>query len=481
MSEQGLVYLIIGVVGIIAAAILFYLASVSYQSRVKKNKPFNSASADMALDQSIENVIADEINKSAFSGVNSREIVSRLSLSVSKEMDRRLARKAGELSQKYESLIQEKTKNEELAWRKYEKISEDKKETEAVIHSIAEGLVVVDSNGKVIMLNPAAEKMLGVNKKDKLGRPLNEDLKDEQLISLARNKGDTQGREIELMSPQDETRKVLRASTAVIENEAGKTVGMVSVLSDITKQKELDQMKSGFVANVSHELRTPLVAMEKSISLILGKDAGPLTETQEQFLSIAERNLKRLSSLINDLLNLSKLEAGKMEIKRRSFSLQAVVKESVDSLNTWARARSVEILNKIPPGLPEADIDPDRIIQVLNNLIGNGVKFTPENGAITIEALLQDNGKWLEVAVQDTGIGIAGENLPKVFSKFYQVGERVATDISGTGIGLSISKEIVELHGGKIRVESEKGQGARFIFTLPVSLVSALKASARAG
>jgi len=315
-------------------------------------------------------------------------------------------------------------------------------------------------------MNPAAEKILGTSSKDKVGRPIDENLKEEQLVSLCTTADDEEKKEIELVSPQDETRKVIRASSAVIESEDGQTIGMVSVLSDITKQKELDSMKSAFVASVSHELRTPLVAIEKSISLLLTRATGPLSDNQEQFLTIADRNLKRLARLINDLLDLSKLEAGKMQVKMQPVALDKVINESIDGLNNWASSKSIQIQRNIAPGLPEANLDPDRIIQVMTNLVGNAIKFTPVNGVVTVSASLNSHN--IEVSVQDTGIGIPQESLEKVFDKFYQVGERAATDISGTGIGLSIAKEIVELHGGRIWVESERGNGAKFTFTLPV-------------
>jgi len=320
------------------------------------------------------------------------------------------------------------------------------------------------------MMNPAAERMLGVSRKDKIGKRILDDLKEEQLVALVKDSPNREEKEIELISQQDETKKILRASSAVIENEHGQTVGMVSVLSDITKQKELDRMKSSFVANVSHELRTPLVAIDKSLSLILSKSTGEISETQEQFLTLAERNLKRLSLLVNDLLDLAKLEAGKMEIRPMPESIDKVIYESVETLNTWAKTKSINIETKIESGLPQVNIDSARIIQVLNNLIGNAIKFTPNNGSIVVEIkLMQKERRAIEVSVTDTGVGIAGDDLPKVFDKFYQAGERVSTDINGTGIGLSIAKEIVELHGGKIWVESGRGNGAKFIFRLPLT------------
>ena len=173
-----------------------------------------------------------------------------------------------------------------------------------------------------MMMNPAAEKLLGMSGKSKMGRPLTENLREEQLVSLVKTGQERKNKEIELVSQHDETKKILRASSAVIEDADGKTVGMVSVLSDITKQRELDELKANFVASVTHELRTPLVAMDKSIALILNKDAGELSGPQEEILTIAQRNLKRLSFLINDLLDLSKLEARKMALSRQASSLE---------------------------------------------------------------------------------------------------------------------------------------------------------------
>ncbi|MFA5157403.1 MAG: ATP-binding protein [Candidatus Omnitrophota bacterium] len=469
MSPLTIVYIVTGIIGIATALFLAQMAArMSSRTALDTGIKGKKLSLDAAAEDGLRQTILKEVGATALPRQQSHEIANRLSSVLSRELEKKVAQTEEELSHKYETIIKEKDKNEEIAWRKYEKVLTDKKETEAVIRSIAEGLVVVDASGKVVMMNPAAEKLLGVSRKDKIGKPVLDNLKEEQLVSLSRESpAGHDGREIELVSRQDETKKVLRASTAVIENENGHTVGMVSVLSDITKQKELDRLKANFVASVSHELRTPLVAIDKSISLMLNKNAGEITETQEQFLNIAARNLKRLSVLVNDLLDLSKLEAGRMEIRRKPTAVDALINESVAGLANWAKTKLINLEAKIQAGLAEADIDPDRTMQVLNNLIGNAIKFTPANGTITIEAK-SESQDWIEVSVRDTGIGIAKDNLGKVFDKFYQVGERVSSDINGTGIGLSIAKEIVELHGGRIWAESEQGEGARFVFTIPV-------------
>ena len=422
------------------------------------------------IDATLKQTIFDEINEYVDSSQKGREISRVVSAVFSKELDKRVEEAKVEIDDKYQKLVEQKSKNEDIAWKKYNKVLGDQKRTEAVIRSIAEGLVVVDSNGKVVMMNPAAEKLLDVSRKEKVGKPVMDGLKGEELVTLSKDLADEKDRkEIELISQDDETKKVLRASSAVIEDESGKTVGMVSVLSDITKQKQLDRMKEGFIANVSHELRTPIVAVEKSLSLILSKAAGAITPTQEQFLSIAERNLKRLNILINDLLDLSKLEAGKMEFKSSLGSLPELIDESVGTLNAWADSKSIKITTSIPKNMPQVKLDSNRIIQVLNNLIGNAIKYTPKGGAVNVEVSLDNQQGEAQVTIQDNGIGIEEKNLPKIFDKFYQVGERTPTDIGGTGIGLSIAKEIVEKHAGRIWAESEKGKGTRFIFTLPLS------------
>lgn len=471
MSSIAIIYIVTAIVSIAIALWLFNLTKLSTRARTvadDKRKKQGYLASSILSDESVRQTIFEEINEIVDSQPSRQETIKKISEVFSRELEKRIDLNTQELSKKYETIIKREKQNEEIAWKKYKRVLSDKEKTEAVIRSIAEGLVVVDAQGKVIMMNPAAEKLLGVSKKDKVGKALLENLKEEQLISLVKGAEDKEEREIELVSQRDETKKVLRASSAVIENENGQTIGMVSVLSDITKQKELDQLKNSFVANVSHELRTPLVAIDKSLSLILNKSTGEISPTQEEFLSIAQRNLKRLSLLVNDLLDLSKLEAGKMEFKRQLSSIEKIVDESIEGLNTWAKTKSIVLEKKIQGGIPQANVDSNRIIQVLNNLIGNAIKFTPNNGNITVEANFQSEKEEIEICVQDTGIGILKENLPKIFDKFFQVSERVPTDINGTGIGLSIAKEIVELHGGKIWAENEEGQGAKFIFTLPL-------------
>ncbi|MDD5596114.1 MAG: ATP-binding protein [Candidatus Omnitrophica bacterium] len=471
MSFIAIIYTVTAVVSIVIALVLFNLTKLSGQAKIdadNKRKAIEGLDANTFEDKPLKQAILEEINDLVDSKAKGQEVSQKLIDTFDKELEKRIDQNTHELDKKYEAIIQEEKHNEEVTWKKYKKVLSDKKNTDAVIRSIAEGLVIVDAQGRVVMMNPAAEKLLGVSKKEKVGKSILENLKEEQLVSLVNESQDKDDKEIELVSQKDDTKRTLRASSAVIENENGQSIGMVSVLSDITKQKELDQLKANFVSNITHELRTPLVAIDKSIALILAKNAGEISSAQEEFLSIAQRNIKRLSIMINDLLDLSKLEAGKMKINALPTSIAFVIEEAVGSLINWSKTKSISIEKKIENGLPQINIDGDRIIQVLTNLIGNAIKFTPANGNVIIEASLSAESKEVMITVQDNGVGISKEDLPNIFNKFYQAGERVASDINGTGIGLSIVKEIVELHRGKIWVESEKGVGARFIFTLPL-------------
>lgn len=419
------VYVATGVASIVIAAVLVYVAKLSIQAREEEKRKLKQYMDSHARgDESLQETLYEKMGEFVDTE-NQRLEASRKVLEVfDKELEKKTEHTVKELSKKYENVIAEKNKDNKVAWDKYKKVSRDKKTTEAVVRSISEGLVVVDKSGKVVMLNPAAEKLLGVEKKGKIGKSVLGNLKSEQLVSFVKEGTDPEDREIELVSKENETKKVLRASSAVIENENGQTVGMVSVLSDVTKQKELDRLKSNFVSNITHELRTPLVATQKSVTLLLTKSAGSITNAQENFLSVADRNLKRLSILIDDLLDLSKMEAGKLELRREVLSIDRVVDDSIESLDTWAKTKSINIEKKLHAGVPEVNIDADRIIQVLNNLIGNAIKYTPENGNITVEIASGGDNNSVELSVADTGIGIPEENLPHIFDKFYQVGER---------------------------------------------------------
>jgi signal transduction histidine kinase len=232
--------------------------------------------------------------------------------------------------------------------------------------------------------------------------------------------------------------------------------------------KDLDRLKSAFVANVSHELRTPLTAIKGAIDLLLREVAGPLNEKQTHYLARVRSNTHRLAGLIMDVLDLSKIEEGKIELHPGPVSLAGLLHEIVETLKPIATEKEIVLQATIPESSLLAWADRDKITQVLTNLIGNAVKFIPPGGRVNVSATI-DDGEWVRVSVIDDGPGISEDEKDRIFDRFYQIAEVGGAKPKGTGLGLAISKALVELHGGKIWLESELNRGSTFHFTLPVS------------
>lgn len=234
-----------------------------------------------------------------------------------------------------------------------------------------------------------------------------------------------------------------------------------------TQLKQLDEMKEEFISSVSHELRSPLAAIKGYIDLLLKGKAGPVSPTQQEYLTIAKESSERLARFINNILDLAKLKGGRMEFSKEPVTLAVLANDIARLFKPPADENQVTLQLDIPNPAMEIQADPERIRQVLTNLISNAIKCTPEGGTITVWA--RENGKDVRIGVKDTGIGIPQDSLQKVFNKFEQVKETKhrVRKTTGTGLGLSIAKEIVEAHGGKIWVESQLNHGANFIFTLP--------------
>jgi signal transduction histidine kinase len=259
-----------------------------------------------------------------------------------------------------------------------------------------------------------------------------------------------------------------------VEDYNGKTVGMVTILNDITRQKEIEKMKTDFVANVSHELRTPLSTIQQNIALLIEGLPGALNETQMKFLSITQNNIKRLKRLISDLLDSAAIEAGKFKLKISKVDINEIINNVVTFLSRWAKTKDISMQTDLPPGSEVLEMDKDRIEQVLTNLISNAVKFTPEGGKILISSIVREPTEQIpqgaiEISVRDSGPGIAPGDIERIFEKFERAGA-VSPGVGGTGLGLSICKEILRMHGGRIWVESKLTEGSEFSFLLPRKL-----------
>jgi signal transduction histidine kinase len=233
------------------------------------------------------------------------------------------------------------------------------------------------------------------------------------------------------------------------------------------KLTELDRLKSSFVSNVSHELRTPLTAIESLAENILDGVTGPLTQKQASYMKGLKESAERLARLINDLLDLSVIEAGRTGLKPSSFSMARLLHEVTDTLRPVAEAKLIDLeIASTHNGNTVAWADRDKITQVLTNLIGNAVKFTPNRGKVTM-TMTPTGGEWLQVSITDTGPGIPTEEAGKIFDEFYQMSQPGREKSKGVGLGLAISRKLVEMHGGKIQVESIFGTGSSFSFTVP--------------
>ena len=244
------------------------------------------------------------------------------------------------------------------------------------------------------------------------------------------------------------------------------------VVSDITERKRAEdklretmELKSQFISTVSHELRTPLTCIKEAVEVVLEGVAGEISDKQRHFLDIVKRNIERLAMLINDVLDFQRLESGRSKIEIKENDIREVVKSIEETLSLVAKQKGLNFIVELDGNLPRAWFDSNKMIQVLTNLISNSIKFTPIGGSVTVAILRQ--GDELVMRIRDTGMGIPKEAIPKIFDRFYRV-SRPGKEIQGTGLGLSIVSKIVDLHHGRIEVESEIDKGTTFTVFIPL-------------
>ncbi|MFA6093929.1 MAG: PAS domain-containing sensor histidine kinase [Elusimicrobiota bacterium] len=348
--------------------------------------------------------------------------------------------------------------------------------TQAVLSNVADGVVVVDDSGRVLMMNSAAEELYGTSLSQMAGKPLSDQTRGEHLLALSKDgkvpadaaiQGDV------AVAGDDEARRTLRASTAIVQTEGGKPVGVVSSLSDVAKYREMQKMQREFVAHVTHELRSPLTAIRAALEILESAATPKLKEDEKRVLVNALRNTDRLEDLVNSILDFSKIESGQMTVHPQPVRPEAIVQEAVDSMKPWAQKKGLQFDAAPASGLSTIMADPKRTVQVLINLVSNAIKFTPAGGKIRIGAVPGRSGeRTVLFNVSDTGPGIPKAEQTRIFEKFVQIaaGEKHA---GGTGLGLSIAKAFVHLQHGRMWVESEVGQGANFLFTIPCHTESA--------
>jgi PAS domain S-box-containing protein len=358
--------------------------------------------------------------------------------------------------------------------RQMDALNYEKHRLETILASMGEGVIVTDPLYNILLVNTAAETLLGFQREDVIGK--NGDLvlpiKQTEIVPILENASASHASTSIVRKFRN---KVLSILISPIRDENGQPFGAVSLLRDITEQAAIEEMKTDFISIVSHELRTPLTPIKGYIDLIIEGDAGEITEEQSNYLKIVQSNTDRLVALVNDLLDISRIEAGKIELEIKPVNMLEVIQEVVSFHRRQIERKALSITLDVPAKLPWVKADRSRITQVLSNLITNAYKYTPSGGALSISAVA--DGDFLEVIVADTGVGISREDQKKLFTKFFRVDSPSVRDTSGTGLGLAISKSIVEKHEGEIWVESQLGKGSAFHFTLP--LVEPLPARAK--
>lgn len=360
----------------------------------------------------------------------------------------------------------------------YEEVKEGKVYIENLVENAGDSIVSTDLEDRILTWNSGAEAIFGYRKEEMAGRSLAVLLPagHPRELEEIRNKVQQTGviRNLEARRKRKDG-AVIDVALAVspIHDTAGRVTGFLHLAKDITEKKryeqrlkELDTMKSEFVSSVSHELRTPLTAIKGSVDNMLDGLTGSLNDKQSRYLIRIKSNADRLSRLINDLLDLSTIEAGKIALKPADVPLAALARDIAETLKPVAAEKLITLEVSPADGGATAWADRDKVTQVFMNLIGNALKFTPSQGKVTV-AIGRNGDHWIKVSVADSGPGIPFNEAQKIFDKFYQGAKVGQHKIRGTGLGLSISKSLVEMHGGKIWVESEVGRGSTFSFTLP--------------
>ena len=247
--------------------------------------------------------------------------------------------------------------------------------------------------------------------------------------------------------------------------------GVVTILRDITREKEISQMKSDFVSQASHELRTPIASINAYVEMLLDAEAQD-EATKQEFYTIIKSEAERLSRMIDNMLNISRIEAGIVSVDRSEVDFAKVIREVIETMQPQAKAKNIMLLERIGPLIYTAEADRDMMHQVILNLVSNAVKYTPEGGRATVSVETDDNSRSILVSIQDTGLGIPPEAIDKVFGKFFRI-ESYKRMAKGTGLGLNLVKHIVEtVHHGQVGVSSEVGMGSRFWFTVPFEFQS---------
>jgi two-component system phosphate regulon sensor histidine kinase PhoR len=348
----------------------------------------------------------------------------------------------------------------------------NRRNTEAIIYSISDAVIVVDEFDKLLMANEAAGDIFGFDFRDSQHKAITELTGSEhrEFTNFLKRGGQSKGRatrgEIEFI--EDDRPKTYDCIVSCVYDDNDQVCGVVGVLHDITREKEISQMKNDFVSHVSHELKTPLASITAYSELLVDGEADD-EETRKEFYTVIQSQAQRLSRLIEDILNTSRIESGLIKINKKPVSLTILIEEQMQMIKGFAEEKGIEIIGQKPIVFDQVIIDKDMMSQVIVNLLSNAVKYTPAGGSVKIETEVDEIAHIARVSVIDTGVGIPSDEVDHVFEKFYRV-KANNKQAKGTGLGLNLVKQIVErIHSGQVFVRSEVGSGSTFGFELPLA------------
>jgi signal transduction histidine kinase len=342
----------------------------------------------------------------------------------------------------------------------------------SILDSLTSGVVAVDLENRVIFVNPALAARIEIDRDACLGKPAVQLFrsvvsgippKDTPMYRTdpRRDGGRSLSRDVEWMERGKQVQ--LREDSSPLRDSSGELAGRLFAYHDLSWEKTVDQMKSEFISVASHELRTPMTSIKGSVDLILSGCTGPVSPEALELLEVAHSACDRMIRLINDLLDLSKIEAGQMQMKLSQVDLREIAEISLRGLKPLAGQDHITLRLEATPEIPPVRADRDRLEQVITNLVSNAIKYSPAKGEVAIQICTQ--GNWVQCTVADQGCGIEEKDLDRIFGKFQQVGKPVRG--GGTGLGLAITQALVAELKGKIWVESQVGKGSRFVFCLP--------------
>ncbi|AAU25765.1 MULTISPECIES: cell wall metabolism sensor histidine kinase WalK [Bacillus] len=339
----------------------------------------------------------------------------------------------------------------------------ERKKLSSVIAYMTDGVIATNRNGAIILLNTPALELLNVSRETALEMPITSllGLEDEYTFEDLVEQQDSLLLEIE----QEERTSVLRVNFSVIQKEHGKIDGLIAVIYDVTEQEQIDQERREFVANVSHELRTPLTTMRSYLEA-LAEGAWQDPNIAPRFLNVTQNETERMIRLVNDLLQLSKFDSKDYQFNKEWIHFIRFFSLIIERFE-MTKEQHVEFISNLPDRELYVEIDPDKITQVLDNIISNALKYSPEGGHITFSVDVNEEEELLYVSVKDEGVGIPRKDVEKIFERFYRVDKARTRRLGGTGLGLAIAKEMVQAHSGDIWADSIEGKGTTITFTLP--------------